>query len=316
MARRVTAFVSVVAALLLYIAPPGYAAANINIGVNGINGSGTSIVPGTACVDSGSGDSWSFNYGPSFAPAGQFTQTLSAQMGFALDFHAEPTGTDPRTYNKGFFGPNGSITITNTRGSVQLRINAGDCSNPTVSFNGQTVSGSGTWSMLSNTGAYRQATGNGTVNVSARVDTATNAPFTLLVQGQVDVLDPAITISATKAEWVQPNDYQNRKLTVTYTVKNTGIGDAFGVKLIGVTPTTGGVTANFPAGTERNVGNIKAGKTQTVKVVYTLAKSNPPCTRVYAGCSVTAQLTFRVPDAMDVPLDPNPVLTATATAPY
>jgi hypothetical protein len=308
--------VAVASALaLVCIAPPAYAVANLNVSVSGTDGSGTSAL-GSACVDGGSGDTWSFDYGPVVAAAGMFTQTQQASVNLALDFHAEPTQTSPsRTYSKGFFGPNAFITLTNTRGSVQLPISPGACSNPTITFDGSSLSGSSTWSEPVGTGAYRDMTGSGIFTLQATVKSLTTSyPFSLNVQGQITVLAPAVSIAATNAEWATTEDYINRRLTVTYSVKNTGVGDAFGVTLQSVTPTTGGVTTNFSG--PKSLGDILAGNTRNVKVVFKLAKDDPPCARTYAYCHFTADLTFRVPDALDAPLSPNPVLSTSVTPPY
>jgi hypothetical protein len=313
MPRRVTTFVVTLAALLVYVATPAYAngPGSVALQVSGLNGAGTSVVPGTSCNSGGTGDSWAYNYS-GVASAGQFTQTLPATVGFALDLHAEPATTSPsRTYQGGFLGPNSFTTLTNPRGSVQLAMSRGSCGNQLLAFDGSRASGVGTWVVAGGTGAYRQAAGTGTFSFFADVRPATNNAFQLQITGSIDVLDPALAIPNAKAEWAKPGDFENRKLTITYTVKNTGVGDAFAVQLTNVAPVTGGVTTNFSG--PKLVGDIAAGKSRNVKVIYFLSKSNPPCAQIWTGCSVTADLTFHLTDALDSPTSPDPVIRATAS---
>ena len=311
MARRRKLFATLLAGALAAAVLPAHAAGPqpLTISVNGANGAGTSAL-GTTCGDGGTGDIWTYTYSSPLA-AGSFSN-LPGTLGLALDLHANPTALDPRAYNGAFLGPNTATTLTNARGTLRLAMSAGSCASQTLSFNGTNAAGSGTW-VPTGTGAYRQATGSGTFALNAAVAPSTTNPFTLAINGTISVLQPALAITNAKAAWATATDLINRKLTVTYTVKNNGPGDAFGVSLIGVHPTTGGVTAQFPPNTVRAIGDIAAGKTRTVKVVYTLAKANPPCTAIVTGCTVNAELTLHVPDALDVPLSPDPTYNTSAT---
>jgi hypothetical protein len=313
MARRTKAVVAgfVVAVLIAGTSSPAYAAGpqSLALSATAVNGQGTSAL-GTTCGDGGQGDTWSYTYS---APLGGGTfSSLPGTVTLALELHANPVALDPRSYTNGFLGPNAATTLSNTRGTLRLAMTSGSCVSPTLSFNGTTASGTGTW-VPAGTGAYRQATGSGTFAIfGAGVGPGTTNPVSLNINGTITVLQPVLAITNAKAVWATPTDLINRKLTVTYTVKNNGPGDAFGVTLIGVHPTTGGVTAQFPPNTVRAVGDIAASKTRTVKVVYTLAKANPPCTAIITGCTVNAQLTLHVPDALDVPLSPDPTYNTSA----
>jgi hypothetical protein len=287
---------------------------------SGVNGSGTAEVPGISCADGGTGDNWHYTYS-STAPAGVLSQTLPADVRVGLNLHADPdTVTPTRTYSHAFLlGSESDTWLTNARGAVRLAMSAGsgNCSSSPFSFDGTTASGSGTWHLSNGSGSYRNATGDGVFALTAAVAPGADNPFHVQLSGDITVLQPTIAVNAANAHWDGPLhlNYLSRTLTVTYTVANTGPGDAFGVNLIGVTPLTSGVTAQFGASTVRRVGDIAAGAKRSVSVTYAISTTNPPCALLVVGCTFQARLTFQVPDALDVDVAPNPSLVAAATAP-
>ncbi len=307
MVRRKTAVGALLSVVVLLLtAVPAHAAAPptpLGLSVNGANGTGTSAV-GVACGSGGQGDSWSYTYSATANPPA-FTQTLPVTVGLNLDLHSDSGHTSA------FLGPNTTVTLTNTRGTVTLGLTSGSCGQPTLAFNGTVASGSGSWQVTGGTGAYRSTTGSGTFTLMAQVAAGTTNPFSLALLGTLSVLQPSLSVPAASARWANPSDLFARRLTVTYTVKNNGPGDAFGVSVVSVTPVTSGVTVL--SSTPIAVGDIAAGASRQVSVVYHLKVANPPCTAYIAVCTVQATLTLRVPDSLDVPVAPNPAFTVSAS---
>ncbi|HVT77063.1 MAG TPA: hypothetical protein VHD87_08540 [Acidimicrobiales bacterium] len=323
MGRRAKALgvLSIVVFVLGTHAPTQAAGPNgLTLGMSGANGTGTAEVPGVACADGGSGDNWHYSYAAT-APAGVFTATLPADVRVGLNLHAEPDAVTPtRTYSHAFLlGSESDAWLTNARGALRLAMTAGSgtCADSPLDFDGTTASGEGSWVVAAGTGAYRDASGNGSFDLSAAVGPGADNPFNLNMLGSVAVLQPSISVPGASARWDGSLhlNYLKRVVTVTYTVANTGPGDAFGVNLIAVESLTPGVTAQFAPGSSRRVGDIAAGASRSVSVTYTTTTSNPPCALLVVGCVVQARLTFQVPDALDVSAAPAPSVDTAATAP-
>ncbi|MGH9282307.1 MAG: hypothetical protein ACRD0S_05165 [Acidimicrobiales bacterium] len=113
-------------------------------------------------------------------------------------------------------------------------------------------------------------------------------------------------------------DYAKRQVAVVYDVTNTGPGDSFGTFLQAASSPTPGasliaiiingdnllIDGNTPVGTfPRALGDLATGETArvTLKWQLPLPAGNPPCGLVILGCEIDTTITFRVPDALDVP---------------
>ncbi|MFI1172792.1 hypothetical protein [Streptomyces melanogenes] len=187
-------------------------------------------------------------------------------------------------------GPDARVALTNARGTLALALTSGDCAMPTLSYNGTTVSGSGTWSVVPDTtpaNAYRGATGSGTFTVTSDVTPGTGKLWTLNLSGNVTLLQPQVAVTQ-RAFWGGINNYFTRTLSVEYRIRNTGPGDAFGVKLVDALPTDSRITRLGPV--PQTVGAITAGGSARAVVRY----------RVCAlSCRFTATTQTFLTDALD-----------------
>lgn len=190
-------------------------------------------------------------------------------------------------------GSEARVALTNARGTLALALTAGDCTSPTLSYDGTRVSGSGTWTVVPDAApanAYRGASGGGSFTVTSDVTPGTGRQWTLNLTGNVTLLQPQVAVTQ-RAFWGGVGNYLTRTLSVEYRIRNTGAGDAFGVRLVDAPPTGSGITRLGPV--PQTVGAIPAGGSAPVVVRYRV------CAIAVIGCRFTATTQTFLTDALD-----------------
>lgn len=263
-----------------------------------VNISATS--PDGSCLQDATGDTWRYQY-RDLLPGGRF----SAQPGellFQLDLHSEGTG-NPATYSHAWLGPDGYAELSNGRGVVRLALSAGDCTARPLAFNGRFVSGTGIWSVLAATGAYRQVTGNGTFTLQAGVAGSSN-PFALNLDGSFAVLQPELVLEVARASWLPGSKADARTADVTYRIVNRGPGDAFAVQLLSAAPSLSSITTatTFPL----DVGALASGASALVQAQYQITRTT--CGEVQGGCAFDVGASLTGADALDVAVGATPLV--------
>jgi hypothetical protein len=209
------------------------------------------VDPGLSCADGGEGNYRDFLL--STTVPGGVLSSLSGYLRANLDVQHD--GVEPPvgvvTNDAFLLGNTSHATFSNQRGTVQLELSSGTCAAPTLPFDGTNVSGTGTWvidpTSSGNTGSYRQASGSGTFTLSARVGPGAANPWSLVLNGNVAVLEPSLSISVVNTYWGNLGlDYAQRNVSVTYQVTNAGPGDSFGDTLTATSSSTPGVTPLGP----------------------------------------------------------------------
>ncbi|WP_327251967.1 hypothetical protein [Streptomyces sp. NBC_01244] len=285
--RRVTVVViALVAGLALGAGPApaaGLAPTPLNVSVSNTNGNVTSL---TADCTSGPLTETRRITGSQSVSAGLFS-SLPSQLAFDLPVSVGGTQAALR-------GDDGRVTLTNARGTLTLKLTSGSCAAPSMSYNGTTVSGTGTWTVLPDAApgnSYRQAIGSGTFSiVNTGISVGGGRPWTLNLMGSVDPLQPTIAVTH-RAFWGGPFAYLSRTLSVEYRIRNTGPGDAFGVVLNDAATSSPGVTRIGPV--PQAVGSVPAGSERSVVVRYRV------CGIAAIGCRFTANVQLTVADALD-----------------
>lgn len=285
---------------------------------SGTNGVNRIQDPGRLCADGGSGQ-----YRHETVDTQVFPILSAGLAGFfraSLDVHhngTEPVGTPLTGPAATAFlqGTESHATVSNQRGSVQLRLASGTCAAPRLAFDGTTVSGSGTWAIdpLAATGAYRSSTGTGTFNLQAGVAPGADNPWTISFGGTITVLQPSLKVEVVSTSWGNLGvDYLTRRVTVTYKITNTGPGDTFGAVMTQTTSPTNDVTPLGPQ--PQTLGDLLSGDSTTVSVRYQLGLLSP-CTLVILSCNFDTTMSVRMPDALDKADTPPPSVTNHVTAP-
>ena len=238
--------------------------------------------------------------------AGVLSQ-LAGTVRTDLDLHL-PGGS-------GFVVPEqSSAAITNERGEVALDLAAGSCGAPTVSFDGSTASGSGTWALDPDqtNGAYRQATGSGTFTFAATFTPGNVNPWQMSFNGEITVLQPDLKVELVRSYWGHLGaDYAGRMVSVIYRLTNTGPGDAFNVKVL-PPATKDGIAAVevFPT----DLDDLSAGEEILVTARYKIGirgqRDGPLLVKRQFDTTISAVM----PDALDVASTKSVVVAVTAPA--
>jgi hypothetical protein len=229
--------------------------------------------------------------------------SLGWNVDLHLDVHSDGTGPGQTVYSGGFM-PDGMsrVALSNSRGTMLLGLTSPNdsCTKAGLSFDGTTVSGTGTWSVTSANGSYRQASGSGNYNiVQAHVAPGAINSFHLTLTGSITVLSPAMQISLVSTSWGNLGlDYVSRIVTATYQIKNVGTGDSFAPTLTSATSHADGVTSLGPV--PQALDDLAAGASTQVSVKYQLALLQP-CQLVILNCSFGTTVGVNMPDALDVP---------------
>ena len=226
-------------------------------------------------------------------------------------------------------GEESHASLINKRGTIKVRLKSGDCTNPSLAFDGTKASGTGTWSMGATAGAYREATGSGGFTLTdANVAPGADNPGRLALTGAINIHKPSLKVEVVGTYWgFMGLDYALRRVTVIYKITNTGPGDAFGVMLKTATTPTKGATALGPV--PQKLGDLLAGESETARIRYSLTvlqaqaivgtttvinASLEPCQLVIFNCKFRSVLGVEMPDALDRPTTYTGTVDATAPA--
>lgn len=291
--------------LLWLVLAPGASAGPqpLSLSLKGENGVGRITTPGLSCAEGGQGAYRHYSVEAGL-PAGVMSK-LDGDFRSSLDVHYQesPFGTygegqgPPRAF---LLGTESHATLSNQRGAVQVRLASGTCEKPTLNFDGVTVTGSGTWSILptGGSGAYRQATGSGSFRLTAGIAPGADNPWDVALSGALTVLQPTLKAEVSRTYWGHLGvDYITRIVTVEYKITNVGPGDAYGVRLISTASTSPGVTPLGPH--NQPLGDLLENQFDFVTVRYQLGLLQP-CALVILGCKFSTTLTVDMPDALDV----------------
>jgi hypothetical protein len=297
------------------------------------------IDPGLSCAKGGEGGYWHYDYEAPLAK-GVITgpnSTLVSTGRLHLDLHSEDrivraTPGEPLGH-AWLQGTESAVTLSNQRGTVRMALqsagaNGADCDTAhSLTFDGITATGSGTWAITESTGSYREATGSGTSALRADVAPGADNPGQIDLSGNIAVLQPSLKLEVVDTYWAFLGaHYLLRYVTVIYRVTNTGPGDAFNVRLTAASSPTVGVklVGRFPFDTSTQslgpipqyLADIPAGQSEIVRLRWGLPapSGNPPCKFIILGCKFDTKLTFEMPDALDV-LGPLKIATVQAKAP-
>lgn len=287
----------------------------LSVSVSGANGEGRIETPGRTCADGGDGAYWNYDYS-SPLPADAFSGA-PADLRLHLALHSDEVrfpnsgppvvAGPPRAFLQ---GTDSYATLASSRGTVTLRLQSGSCDEPTLDFDGGSAAGGGTWEVGAGDGAYREATGAGTFELTADVDPGADNPFTLALDGALAVLQPSLQVEVLGTYWGSlGTDYLTRRVTVAYRITNVGDGDAFDATVGSITSPTNGVTPL--GGTNLRLGDLAAGDSEIVRVRFQLGLL-APCRVVILGCQFNTVTQVQWSDALDVVSEPTATTSAKA----
>jgi hypothetical protein len=293
----------------------------LTVNLSGSNGVGRIMTPGRPCSDGGTGGYRHYSI-DSPLPSGvlsQLTGTLRGSLDVHHDGQEPPTG--PVQGGAFLLGTQSHVTLTNYRGAVQLLLQGGQCGSLTApltfSADGHQINTgpfSGAFTVntdkATTNGSYRGATGSGTYTLSAGVAPGADNGWSLALNGNLSILEPALNVSVVKTFWGNLGlDYALRIVSVTYQITNSGQGDAFNTSLVSTSSPNNNVTALGPQ--PQTLGDLAAGQVTQVTVRYRLGLLSP-CLAVILNCNFTSVVTVSLPDALDVPATPSATLPITA----
>lgn len=286
-------------------AVPSRGGTTLDVAVDG-RGSGRATTPGTACADGGDGAYWHHDYR---APVPDGTlNARPAELRVHLDVHSDlvrypgldpaATGQAPPDGPAAFLaGTDSRATFADDRGTLQLALASGSCTDPTLAFDGTTVDGGGTWTVHHGTGGYEDATGAGTFAVTAEVGTTGDEPLHLELDGPVEVQRPSLSAEVVTTYWGGLGaDYLTRRPSVVWRIVNAGPGAAYGASLTDAFSDTAGARALGPKSAP--LGDLEPGQDAFVTVRYELGLLNP-CALVVLGCDFEAGIEVAMPDVLD-----------------
>jgi hypothetical protein len=301
---------------------------NLSVDVGGTNANGRIVDPGRRCADGGSGQYRHVGVETALptSPNAVISSALPGNLRATFDVHHdgdEPVGTPLAGSAATAFlqGTESHATLTNQRGAVQLRLSAGSCAAPPLSFDGITVSGTGSWTIdpTGTTGSYHPtpstpSTGGGTFTLSLGVAPGADNPWRLTLNGKITVPQPSLKVDLVSTSWGNLGvDYVTRRVTVTYRVTNTGPGDAFNVVMKETSSSTAGVTPLGPQ--PQNLGDLLNGQSATFSVRYQFTLLSGPCALVILGCDFDTTVAVSMPDVLDQADNPPPSANVHAKAP-
>ncbi|MEO6884935.1 MAG: hypothetical protein ABI232_01430 [Jatrophihabitantaceae bacterium] len=325
--KRCTALLSVATCAmgLVAIATPASAGPvpqPLIVSVSGANAVNRIQDPGRRCADGGSGEyrHASIEAALPTTPTGVISSNLPGVIRGSFDVHhdgSEPVGTPlSGAAAKAFLqGTESHVTMSNQRGSVQLRLTSGTCASPSLAFDGTTVTGTGTWTLdpTSTTGSYRNATGSGTFNLTLGVAPGADNPWSLAINGTITVLQPHLQVDYLGAAWGNLGlDYVTRRPTVLYRISNTGPGDSFEPVMQSADSPTGGVGTWGPE--PYKLPDLASGQSTTVAVRYQFGLL-APCALVILNCKFDAKVVVSLPDTLDKADTVSPSVVLHARAP-
>lgn len=306
--QRVALFL-ILGTLVLMVAatlPAAASPAPIDVSASATDGVGTSRTPGRDCADGGSGAYWHYDYG-SDLPAGTLGE-LPVELRTHLDLHSDlvrqpntsgATPAPPEGPSAFLQGIESHASFLTDRGTIKVRLESGDCDAPSLDFDGSVAAGTGTWEVDRGTGAYREATGSGTFDLTAEVNPGADNDLQLDLAGTIEILEPELQSEVLSTYWGGLGvDYVSRRVTVVFEITNVGPGDAYGVVVDHAGSPSNGVGDLGPA--PQAVGDLLSGQSAIVQVRYQLGLLSP-CFLVVLGCDFETELGLTVPDALDRP---------------
>lgn len=298
----------------------------ITINRSGSNGLTRTTEPGIDCP-TGPGSYRHFLADSTLA--GGIVSNLPGSLRTTLDVHYNgPGGPRSPAANQAFLeGDESHATISNQRGTIVMHMVGGSCGTKTLSFDGTTAQGAGTWT-AGGTGSYRNLTGSGTFTMITDLGPGADNPWTLGWSGNLNQPQPDLTVVVDRTYWSHLGlDYVARIVSVDYRVANSGPGDAYGVQFLGAPASGPGVRqcgedryyyANpcfpdpppvIPLGDlsscplASDAGIPEDCDSEIVTVRYRMDPVNGPCSLVLLGCTFPTTVNVRIPDALDVATD-------------
>ena len=193
-----------------------------------------------------------------------------------------------------------SVTLATAHGAVRLDLAAGTCGTPGLTWDGAHTAGAGTWSVRPEytTDGYRQTSGGGTFQLAARLGPGRDNPWTLDLDGDLTVLQPALSAEMVRSFWGRLGaDYAGRVLTVVYRIRNHGPGDAFVGRLTTPTAPTGIEPIEFRPAV---LGDLAPGETVDVTVRYKVGLRGGSKGPLLIRRSFDGAVNATVDDALDV----------------
>lgn len=263
--------------------------------------------PGATIVACSEGGNATHHHSTDQPLGGGVLSRLGGTVRTNLDLHL-PGGS-------GFLVPEqSSAAITNERGEVAIDLVAGSCAAPTVSFDGATASGTGTWTIDGQraNGSYRQATGSGTFTFATRFGPGNDNPWQMAFNGEITVLQPDLRVELVRSFWGRLGaDYAGRMVSVIYRLTNSGPGDAFDVEVLPPVTKPGIAAVEvFPT----DLDDLSAGEDVLITVRYKIGirgqRDGPLLVRRQFDTTISASM----PDALDVASIKSQVVTVTAPA--
>ena len=239
--RRGIATVTMVVAALALPATAGATSATATL--TGVNGEGT--FNNTLPCGVGDGPNWRYFWLDQTAtsPGG----VLAGSWNGSFEVHDAGAG-------KAFVPNNdGRLSITLNRSGNPDRagtgffdtLGDGGCANANLALTTQIdgdpqVTGTLPLVALGGTGALRGLTGNGNATFTLELGAGADNQASIALAGNFDVADPALSIVGASSRWRNLTDWLGGWLTTYITVANAqGAGDAFDVRLTGVSGGTG-----------------------------------------------------------------------------
>ena len=301
------------------VAPPEQVSASFF----GTNGASVIQAGGQSCASGGSGH---HRHVTVSSPLSANDPVISAALpGTMTGFFdvvrdgGEPVDTPLPPGSQAFlYGTESTVKLTNARGTVMLRLESGSCQAPTLAFDGFTVLGTGVWSVdpVGTTGSYAPAgsppaTGGGTFGLQLGVRPNANNPWTLDLQGSMNVAQPALQVTVARTRFVGFFDLFKRILTVTYRVTNSGPGDSFAPVLTGAEALTPRATVIGPV--PQTLPDLPHGTSTLVSVRYQLGRPGP-CGLI--RCAFDTNVSVEMPDAFDNVDDNAPAVLAHVRFPF
>lgn len=262
--RLVPAAVAAAALSIAAFAPAAAHATAASATLGGLNGEG-SFNPTLDCAEGGDGDSWRYRWEDQLAtsPGG----LLGGLWNGSFEVHDAGGG-------KAFI-PTGDGRVSISLPTNQARTGtagfdtAGDgtCSAAPLTLVTQPdgdpqATGTVPVTATGGTGALRGLTGTGQLQLSLELGAGADNVAQLGLTGDFDVADPALGIASAGAGWLNLTEWLQRRVRVSVTVRNTGVGNAYGVRLTKLTGGTGSFSGlpttaqDIPAGEARTFGGV------------------------------------------------------------